>query len=152
MRPVHILRLCCWFTCMDNSPEKPLLSAIVAVSGFTLALAFAFPPIASLVLVAHSSLLPLGPLCLLSWLRHIPCHSSTHQLLGHNAPFQAIAHTSSCDVSLLLSESLCVVFASYAPTLPWSTGVGASSDTFSLMISNFYRISSKFLVPSETHV
>ena len=51
-------------------------------------------------------------------------------------------------MSLLASESLCVVFASCAPTLPKSIGTGPSSATISLtMISNFSMISSKFLGP-----
>ena len=72
----------------------------------------------------QSSLLPLEPsFCLLPFLRYLFRHSSIHQLLFHDAtslirsvpaplaalyPFQEIAHTSSYDMSLLVSESLCI--------------------------------------------
>ena len=54
--------------------------------------------------------------------------------------FQAMAHTSSCDMSLLMSESSCVDFVSYPLTFP--------KPIISLMIiSSFSTISSNFLGP-----
>ena len=62
--------------------------------------------------------------------------------------FRAIAHTSSYDVSLLVSESLCVILASCVSTFPRSIGTGPSSDIISLMmISSFSMISSNFFGP-----
>ena len=63
-------------------------------------------------------------------------------------PFRVIAHTSSYDMSLLVSESLCVIFASCVPTFPRSIGTGPSSAIISLtMVSSFSTISSNFLGP-----
>ena len=145
----------------------PLLFAIVAISGFAIALACAFASSASFVLVTHQSVkfAALWSLSrLLSFLRHLFCHSPIHQLLFHDTTslirlvlsrllpcrlctlFQATTHTSSYDMSLLVSESLCVVFASCVPTFPRSIGTGSLSALISLMmISNFSGSSSNFL-------
>ena len=59
-----------------------------------------------------------------------------------------MAHTSSYDMSLLESESFCVIFVSFVPTFPSSIGTGPSSAIISFtMISSFSIISSKFLGP-----
>ena len=116
----------------------PLLSAVVAVSGFTLAfaleLAFYLAPLVLVTLpigfatlgallaslLPPSSLLPLShssapfPRC------HVPDPLGPFLPAPLPAlyPFQAMAHTSSYDMSLLVSEAFCVVFVSCVPTFP----------------------------------
>ena len=96
---------------------------------------------------------PSSPSYLLSFLRHLFCHSPIHQLLLHEATslIRSVLsclihgqlsilstrshHTSSYDMSLLVSESPCVIFASCVPTFPRSMGTGPSSDILKLGLS-----------------
>ena len=75
----------------------------------------------------------------LEYRMHCHCHPETMELL---------AHTSSDDMSLLVSGSLCVIFASCVPTFHKSFGNGLSSAIMSLMmISSFSMTSSDVLGP-----
>ena len=148
-----------------------LLSAVVAVSGFTLAFALALAFfLASFVLVA----VPIGFAALGALLASILSStnsSATRPFIGsfstmpHSLirlipclpvplpalyPFHAIAHTSSFTRSLLVSESLCVDFVSCPLTFPKSIGTGPSWAIISLMmISSFSMISSNFFRSRE---
>ena len=146
----HLPHLCCWSTCMDNSLRCALAlrkrSNIEFHSCLCLCLCFHW--------THQSGLLPLEPVFvppLLSSIR-LFCHSPIHQLLFHVPapfgpflpvplpalyPFQAIAHTLSCDTSLLASWSVCVVLASCVPTFPRSIGTGPSSAIISLMMISY---------------
>ena len=129
----------------------PLLSAIVAIPGFRsyLYLSLSLFPCFHSILChrTNQSCCPRSLSCLLSFLRH-PFLSLVHSSapvpryhvpapfgpslacsLASFVPFPSDrTHTSSCDMSFLASESLCVVFGSCVPTVPSSIGPGASSD------------------------
>ena len=119
--------------------DMPLLSAIAAISGFVLAFVFAFAFVSSAsfcpchrtnqVCCPWTPFLPpfLPPSSLPSLVHssapYPRCHAPDPVLflrapLPALNPFQAIAHTSSYDVSLLVSESLYVILASCVPTYP----------------------------------
>ena len=138
----HPLRLCCWCTCVDNSLRCALAlrnrSDIEYRSYITFASACV--SIASVVFVA----VPIGVAALGAFLASFPpssplplAHSSAPYPRYHVPapfgpflpapvpvlyPFHTIGHTSSYDVLLLASGSLCVVLASF----PTSVGAGPS--------------------------
>ena len=160
----RILRLCCWPTSMDSS-----LRCALALRGCHSCLypcPRLFPCSLCPCHCANRVCYPWSPSCILSYLHHLSCRSAIHQLRSHDAvflihsvfflhaplpalyPFQAMAHTSSYDMSLLVSESFCVIFVPFVPTLSRSVGTGPSSAIISFtMISSFSIISSIFSVP-----
>ena len=134
----HILHQCCWPTCVDSLLRcAPALRSRGSI-GFHSCLCscpchlpcFLCPCHCAnrvccpwspfgLLFLAPSSLLPLVHLS-----AHCPrCHVPDPFVpffacsFADLVPFQAMAHTSSYDMSLLVSGSLCVVFASYAPDI-----------------------------------
>ena len=126
------------FVCTVHS-EMPLLSAIVAISGFALAFVFCLRLCFQCLLCpCHRTnqvccpwtpflppFLPPSPLPSLvhSSAPYPRCHAPDPVLflrapLPALNPFQAIAHKPSYDMSLLVSKSLCVILASCVPTYP----------------------------------
>ena len=134
-----------------------LLSAVVAVSRFTLALAFALASVTSASFCpSHRTkkvCCPWTSSCLVSCFRRLLCHSSPSPRCHTSGPFdpflpiplqalypfQAIAPVSSYDVSLLVSESLCVLFASCVPLAQVRRQQHSIDDdlSFSMISSNF---------------
>ena len=78
----HLLHQCCWPTCMDS-----LLRCALALRSHS---SIGFHSCPCLSLCSHCLpcpcrrgnrvCCPWSPFCLLSWLRHLSCHSSVHQL------------------------------------------------------------------------
>ena len=156
--------LCCSSTCMDSSLRHALALRNRGSVGFRSCFAFGFALAFSLS-PWQSGLLPLEPFS-------PPFFPSSPLPLVHSSapsprchvpdpfgpflsaplpalyPFQAIAHTSSYDMSLLVCESLCVIFASCVPTFPRPCGAVPLSAIISLMlVSSFSMISSNLLGP-----
>ena len=158
----HLPHLRCWSTCTDKSLRCALCSPqsqyrVSLLPFFT----FAFVPIGSIVLSPYQS--SLLPSCHPSYLVP-PAHSAARLPRYHVPapfgpllpvplpalyPFQAIAHTSSYDMSLHAFWSLCVDLAPCVP-FPRSVGSGPSSAIISLMmISNLFHILVEFPRPRQ---
>ena len=141
--PVHVVPM------YGQIAPMPLPSAIVAIESFALTFAFAFVYVGSFVFVTVPiRCADLGAfLFLLSFLHHLFRHSlhssaPSSYLLGTTSLLRLVLsclllyqfcilstrpHTSSHDMSLLSSWSLCVVLASCVPTLSRLIGTGTSS-------------------------
>ena len=89
----HLLHQCCWPTCMDNllrcalAPRNHSSIGLRASPSLCPCLSLCSHCLPCPCRRANRVCCPWDPFCLLSWLRHLSCHSSIHQLLFHDAMF-----------------------------------------------------------------